>query len=174
MRTSFFPWNMLRLVMPPMVLGSKKSGAFSPTSRAAVSRTPTSRQASSIPTSTRSLMPCLRLSTASLLCMIGHCPHTTLATRPAWYHTFAHRHSPVPQRMSRLAWYSTTGAIVSPGAFVTFRLNEQTRTPNAGLERRPTGNSPRIAQKRTLWAVRLQALVRTSLRKEIYSDPFLP
>ncbi len=28
------PWNMLRLVIPPIVLGSKKSGALSPTSRA--------------------------------------------------------------------------------------------------------------------------------------------
>ncbi len=42
-----------------------------------------------------------------------------------------------PQRMSRWAWYSTSGAIVSPRAFALFTLNEQTRTPNAGAHLLP-------------------------------------
>jgi hypothetical protein len=36
--------------------------------------------------------------------------------------------------MSRLPWDSASGAIVSPRAFATFRLNEQTRTPNARFQ----------------------------------------
>jgi hypothetical protein len=35
--------------------------------------------------------------------------------------------------MSRSAWYSTTGAIVSPKA-CDLQLNEQTTTPNAGCQ----------------------------------------
>src|SRR5215813_7880139 len=79
MSTNCLPWNWLRLIWPPMVLDNVKSGAFSPTSRAVVSCRPPSILTSNTPTSTRLLMRCLRLSMASLLCMTGHCLHTTLA-----------------------------------------------------------------------------------------------
>ena len=44
--------------------------------------------------------------------------------------------------------------------------------PNEQLERRPQGKKPRTTQKRMLWAVRLQAFVRSGWGQD--SDPPLP
>src|SRR5262245_34966046 len=71
MSTNCFPWNWLRLIFSPVVLSSIKSGAFSPTSRAAVSRIPASRLVSNMTTSIRGPPHDLRLSMTSLLCLPG-------------------------------------------------------------------------------------------------------
>src|SRR5215470_3058800 len=96
MSTNCLPWNWLRLICPPMVLGNVKSGAFSPTSRAVVSRRLPSIL-SSTPTSTRLRMHCFRLSMASLLCMTGHCLHTALTYQASMV---LHMVSPVQSTVS--------------------------------------------------------------------------
>src|SRR5881296_3005461 len=78
MSTRCFPRNWRRLMSSPSVLGSVKSGASSPTSRAGATRAPTRTPASSTPNSNSLLADCLRLSMASLLLMTGHRRRTAL------------------------------------------------------------------------------------------------
>src|SRR5712691_10466001 len=78
MSTRCFPRNWRRLIFSPSVLGSVKSGASSPTSRAGATRAPTRTPASSTPTSNSLLVDCTRLSMASHLLMAGHRRRTAL------------------------------------------------------------------------------------------------
>ena len=91
-RTSFFPRNWLRLTFLSIVLGSVKSGALSPTSRAEATLAPASRTASSGPNSKRLVWCFDNLLICVSPLMQGQCPHDlrrgAFRLRPTWLTSF--------------------------------------------------------------------------------------
>jgi hypothetical protein len=110
------PRNWLRLICSPIVLGSVKSGAGSPTSSAtAIPATP-SALTSSTPNSHR-LCRCL----GSIPISLSPSSDGQVSNLPPW------GSSPLDvsrgdHRTSRSAWYNIAGTMAIPSAFATFRL----------------------------------------------------